>query len=374
MKVSILSTGTEITNGQILNRNSAYISEKVKKFGVDVSFHLAAPDNKQKIMDALIFCANQSDIIFVTGGLGPTTDDFTRDIVAEYLQEELIFDEKTWTKISAVLIERGVAPSESQKQQCYFPKGAEILNNSVGTADGFRIESPKLSIVVLPGPPKEIEAIWNDHVEPWFKRKARDIDPSITLSWDTLGLPEPEVNRITWEALKDLKKDFPMEVGFRVHLPYVEAKITYPRSIDYTAKLFADKIEKALEQWTVLRNFENAAQIFSQIIKHQDFAIYDFYTEGNLHKSVSEHLAFNQNWMWKQSSEAMDSSFFVDERDFIALIPIENSDDVQLIFNFNGRSRNTTLKYPERFKKMKERRQKYVAELALIEFVRFYSK
>ncbi len=378
MKVSVLSTGSELTTGQTLNRNSSWISARLKTIGVDVGMHLTVPDDRKKILESIQFCAAQSDLVFITGGLGPTTDDFTRNLVAEWTKSELVFDENSWNKISTFLKERGIEPRENQKQQCYFPKNATVLNNSAGTANGFicelfhqfsEQEKRKIMFVVLPGPPREIEAIWKDHLTTWLTQKTKHLDASITQSWDTLGTPESEVDEIVWLALKDLKEDFPMEVGFREHLPYVEVKLTYPKSVEFTALAYVEKVTQALKHTTVLRNGEKVDQLFANMVSKTSFAFYDFATEGHFHQSISPALLKTSDWMWKQSNESMDSDFFSDEENFIALLPIDEK-SCQLLADFNGEKLFKTLEAPTRFKANSERKYKYFSELALIEFIR----
>lgn len=168
MKASIIGIGTEITAGQILNSNGQWISKKMTALGVEVTTHIAIPDDRQIILDTLDFCKNKSEIIFVTGGLGPTTDDFTRDVVAEWAQKEMFYDQASYDKIEVRLKARGIEMRESQKQQCYYPKGSTILVNNNGSANAFMLEAQDKTIIVLPGPPKEIDTIWNDHLEKFF--------------------------------------------------------------------------------------------------------------------------------------------------------------------------------------------------------------
>lgn len=379
MKVSVLSTGTEITNGQTINRNSSWISSQLKTKGIDVELHLAVPDHREKILKSLDFCAAQSDLVFITGGLGPTTDDFTREVVSKWLQKDLVFSQPSWERITKYLEQKGIQPRENQKQQCYFPQDATVLSNSIGTADGFLCEKfhqfsesdkRKVTIIVLPGPPREIESIWKDNLNSWLDQKTKHIDRSITQSWDTMGAPESEIDETVWKALHEMKKDFPIDVGFREHLPYIEVKLTYPQSVEFTAQIFVDKVTQALKPFTVLRNFEKADQLFMQVIKDQSFTFYDFSTQGALHQSLSTSLNQSKDWMWKQSNEPMDLDFFKEETNFLALIPLTEEQQTLLTFNINNQTHDVLLKTPERFNKMKERRFKYIAESALIEFVK----
>lgn len=377
MKVSILSIGTELTTGQITNRNSTWIASKLKQQGLDSTLHVTVPDDTEVILKSLNYCAELTDVLFVTGGLGPTSDDFTRDVIAEWTGKKLIFDEASWEYVQELLKNRGVSVKAVQKQQCYFPEGSSVLKNNKGTANAFsldhKIQNKNLKIFVLPGPPAEIEAIWNDHINEWLEKATVYVDKTTTYSWDTLGQPESEVAALTETALVDLKKDFPITMGYRVHLPYIEVKMTYPTSAHFTAKLFKDKVDKVLEDITVLKNFEKISDKFVKVIENQSFAFYDFSTNGALHQSLSLNLKKHPDWMWKQSNDPMDSDFFAEEENFIALF--NNGDQYcQVLADLNGKKLSKVIELPHRFLTMPERKSMYFAEMAQIEFVRFFEK
>src|SRR4051794_7715109 len=115
-KASILAVGTELTTGQVTNRNAAWISEQLVHLGVEVVLHETVPDDRHGIRRALDHCAGLSQFIFVTGGLGPTTDDFTREIIAEWLGQPLQFHEEIWKQVSTRLTDLGVPVAESNRQ------------------------------------------------------------------------------------------------------------------------------------------------------------------------------------------------------------------------------------------------------------------
>ena len=377
MKVSIISIGTELTTGQITNRNSTWIASKLKQQGLDSTLHVTVPDDTETILKSLAYCSDLTDVLFVTGGLGPTTDDFTRDVIAEWTGKKLVFDEASWDYIQELLKNRGVDVKAIQKQQCYFPENATVLKNNKGTANAFsmdhKIQTKNLKIFVLPGPPAEIEAIWNDHINEWLEKATVYVDKTTTHSWDTLGQPESEVAALTESVLTDMKKDFPVTMGYRVHLPYVEVKMTYPTSAHFTAKLFKDKVDKVLENITVLKNFEKISEKFAALIQNQSFAFYDFSTNGSLHQSLSLSLKKHPDWMWKQSNDPMDSDFFAEEENFIALF--NNGDKhCQIMADLNGKKLSKVIELPHRFLSMPERKSMYFAEMAQIEFVRFFGE
>ena len=260
MKISVLGIGTELTDGQISNKNDQWISQQMKSLGVSSTSHVVVPDEKHLMLTALKFCAEHSDVVFVTGGLGPTSDDFTRDVIAEWCGKKLIWDEKSWKHIEERLLPRGIAVKEIQRQQCYFPEGSRVLLNRLGTANAFSIRHSEKDIYVLPGPPREIEAIWQDWISAEMKNKSAHLDPLVTSSWDTIGVGESDVADLVVQALKNQK----VEIGYRVHLPFVEVKITFPKSNSSQAETWKKSLESAIGSITVLRDAENSAQDLSQ--------------------------------------------------------------------------------------------------------------
>ena len=107
-KASILAVGTELTTGQITNRNAAWISERLTSLGVEVVLHETVPDERNRILHALQNCEQHSQFIFVTGGLGPTSDDFTREVIAQWLKKPLLFDPETWNQVTDRLKRIGI--------------------------------------------------------------------------------------------------------------------------------------------------------------------------------------------------------------------------------------------------------------------------
>lgn len=260
MVISILGIGTELTSGQILNRNAHWISNKLKHLGFDCSCHVVVADHEKNIIDALTFCAERSDAIITTGGLGPTTDDFTRSVLAKWSQKKLIFDSHSWLQIENLLTNRGLPIREFQRQQAYFPEGSIIYKNALGTANAFRFQGNNKIIYCLPGPPKEIEGIWQNDLVHEFTSLSANLDPLITKSWDTIGLSESEIAFLAESALKDC----PIEKGYRVHLPYVEVKLTYRKTQAEFSAPWVLKLDQVLSPYTQLRDTEDAAQLLCQ--------------------------------------------------------------------------------------------------------------
>ena len=287
MKSAILAVGTELTSGQILNRNASSLSEKLKSAGLLTALHLTVPDDRKLIFDALNFCSERADLIFVTGGLGPTSDDFTRELISKWSGLELEFDPNSWRHVEERLTTRGYSAGEIQRQQCYFPKGSEILVNSQGTANAFYLEYKNQHIFVLPGPPREIQAIWQEHIEARLKLLTKDIDQHKTHSWDTMGFGESQIA----ERIEKIVAGTGFEIGYRVHIPYVEVKFSYFESERPRALKYLEEIELALNDCTVSRDGKDILNSLITKLCHFDrVEIYDSTTGGILTKRITAEL------------------------------------------------------------------------------------
>ncbi|GAA0860822.1 competence/damage-inducible protein A [Clostridium nitritogenes] len=169
MKCEILSVGTEILLGDILNTNSRYLSNELANLGIDVYYHQVVGDNRERILSALNEAFSRSDIIITTGGLGPTKDDMTKELVAEFLGMDMYLQEESLKKIEDYFKKMGRIPVKSNEKQAYFPKEAIILENNNGTAPGAIFEKDGKAIIVLPGPPKEMEPMFNESVRKYLE-------------------------------------------------------------------------------------------------------------------------------------------------------------------------------------------------------------
>lgn len=370
MKASILAIGTELTTGQIINKNASTLSEKLKHFGVVVNTHLTVPDDKALILSALDFIEPKSELIFITGGLGPTTDDFTRDVLAEWASLKMVFDEASWKHIQERLSSRGLTIRDMQKQQCYYPENSDILFNTEGTAHGFKLQLKRTSgtktVYVLPGPPREIEAIWKDHIRQDLTKATQNLDKIITKAWDTMGIGESDVAFKTEEALKDRPSNLEMQLGYRVHLPYVEVKMIYKQKDSEVWETWVKKVDQALNDICITRDFNDVATALVQKISKTDFTFYDYVSEGYLHARLSPHLKNLKNWSFKQSATPADADWFENEEDFAALLPYDENKAI-VLYSVNGKRNQKVIEAPMKSPLMSERRKQYFAEITLVE-------
>lgn len=173
LKVEVLSIGTELLMGQIANTNAQYISRKLPEIGLAVYYHSVVGDNPKRIKEALEYALSRVDVVITTGGLGPTMDDLTKEIVSETLGLPLILNEKCKERIRKYFEDRGRVLVQSNFKQAYFPEGSIILENDMGTAPGCIVETASKTIVLLPGPPHELNPMFDKFID-YYKAKTNN--------------------------------------------------------------------------------------------------------------------------------------------------------------------------------------------------------
>jgi len=171
MNSEIISVGTEILLGDILNTNAQYLSQQLASLGINVFSQLVVGDNSSRLYDAFEKSFKNSDIVITTGGLGPTDDDLTKEVGAEYFRRELILDNEVKESILKRFKTMNIEPTKNNLKQAYLPKGCIKLKNNNGTACGCIIEDDRKILIMLPGPPKEMIPMFEQSVMPYLKTK-----------------------------------------------------------------------------------------------------------------------------------------------------------------------------------------------------------
>ena len=166
MKATILTVGTEILFGSIVNTNTVYLSQQLNYLGVDVLRHLTVGDNPGRLRRALEESYEDCDIILTTGGLGPTEDDLTKETIASFFGKELVENRKVTEGLEKWFASQNRVMADNNRKQAWFPEDSEILPNPNGTAPGFYLTDGKRHIYVMPGPPREMKPMFDNFVAP----------------------------------------------------------------------------------------------------------------------------------------------------------------------------------------------------------------
>lgn len=166
MNAEIIAVGTELLLGQIVNTNAQFLAQELASLGMGVYYHTVVGDNLQRLVQTFQQAWQRSQVVILTGGLGPTTDDITREGVALALDRPLSFHEDIWQTITSQMWRTNRPIPENNRRQAMLPQGATVLPNPRGTAPGLAIEEAGRIAVLLPGPPREMQPMFVDHVRP----------------------------------------------------------------------------------------------------------------------------------------------------------------------------------------------------------------
>lgn len=171
MNANIITIGDEILIGQIVDTNSAWMGQQLNLAGIEISHISTVSDTRQSILDGIHFATQTADIILMTGGLGPTKDDITKKVLAEYFGVELIFNEEMWGLITRFFKQLGRVTNEAHRAQCYLPANCQMLRNKMGTAPGMWFEHKGKVFVSMPGVPYEMKYLMEYEVIPRLKER-----------------------------------------------------------------------------------------------------------------------------------------------------------------------------------------------------------
>jgi nicotinamide-nucleotide amidase len=231
-RVEVLNTGTELLFGSVLNTHLSFLAQQLFPLGLRVQRQSTIPDG-DVIRDAITESATRCDVILVTGGLGPTSDDITREIVSELTGRPLQYDDSILQKISDRFKKRGLKMTDRTARQAYVPEGAAVLPNDHGTAPGLYIPArdgiPHLFL--LPGPPRELRPMFTTYVVPKLQILVGSHDLH-AVTHRTTGLGESQVERMVGERLLAIPG---LELGYCARMGEVDVRVIGPRSAVDTA-------------------------------------------------------------------------------------------------------------------------------------------
>ena len=222
MKISILSIGNELLSGKTMNTNANWLGNRFTKIGCRVEKQVVVPDKEKPIINALNFLINDKQgCIIVTGGLGPTDDDITREVLFKFVKTDSKFDLDYWNKLSNKFKNLGIDIPESNRSQALVPQNGDVIENSIGSARGFIFEINGAVIFSLPGVPSEMKAMTNATVIPWLKDRVSMAFFSQTIR--TTGIPESKLIEL---ISSPIKTEHYCEVGYYPSLFGVDIRIS----------------------------------------------------------------------------------------------------------------------------------------------------
>ncbi|HBF40690.1 MAG TPA: competence/damage-inducible protein A [Anaerolineaceae bacterium] len=240
----LIAIGTELLLGEIQDTNTHSIARMLRGVNIDLFRSTIIGDNVGRIASLFNEALTRSEIVIVTGGLGPTVDDYTREAAAMAFNVELEFHPDLWEKIATRFSSRGILPSENNRRQAYIPANAIVIDNPMGTAPGFMVQKGSRTLVCLPGVPREMEAIMGDTVLP-FLVKSYSLQGLIKVRvLHVSGVPESRVDQLvadfeTWQN---------PTVGLLAHPGIVDIRLTAKAESETRADEMITSLERPIRE------------------------------------------------------------------------------------------------------------------------------
>lgn len=262
MTVEVLNIGTELLLGSVQNTHAAWIARQIFPLGLRISRQTTVPDGPA-IRDAVFETCGRAEVVFITGGLGPTTDDITREVLAELLGQKLQPDPAIRAHIEARLAARGYQLLERMLRQTMVPEGAEVLPNPNGTAPGLYFPAVSLPssatphFFLMPGPPRELQPMFSDFVMPRLSKLTAGIEAKECRVYRVVGLGESAVEKLIGLELTEnpaLEVGYcarPNEVDFRLIGAREDLDAVEPRVIEILGDHLVSSSGEGMESWIV---------------------------------------------------------------------------------------------------------------------------
>lgn len=238
----IIAIGTEILLGEIVDTNSRYIARQLRDIGVDLFYTAAVGDNTTRIAQAVQQSMQRAEIVITTGGLGPTIDDATREAIAEAMGVDTEFRDDLWAQIENRFERFGRTPTENNRRQAYVPQGAIAIENPVGTAPVFIVETAKNAVIALPGVPREMEQLLQEEIIPYLRQRFELKGLIKARVLHTSGAGESQID----DLITDLEELSNPTVGLAAHAGMVDLRITAKANSEEQADRMIAEVEAQL--------------------------------------------------------------------------------------------------------------------------------
>ena len=272
MKVEIITVGNEVVCGYTINTNASYLAKEVQALGMQPTYISTICDEQSIIKETVINAAKRAELILVTGGLGPTPDDLTKEAVCEALNLPIQVIPEQLEKIQKYFNEKGCKMPSNNEKQAAFPKEAIILNNDCGTAPGCLIESENTTIVLLPGPPRELQMMFSKYVVPLLKDKSTKAFGRLDVK--CFGIGESELATRIKHLLGQNEN---ITVATYVNNGEVIVRITAYANQEEEAKRLTEnmgkKVHHCLEEFIIGYNEEELEENVVQLLLNQNLTI-----------------------------------------------------------------------------------------------------
>ena len=247
--VEILSVGTELLLGNIANTDAQTLSQGLSELGLNVYYHTVVGDNPQRAREAVAIAKKRADIIITTGGLGPTCDDLTKNVLAEAFGKKLVFDEPSAERIRSYFAKTKRPMTDNNLQQAMLPEGCTVLANDWGTAPGCAFQAAGVHVIMLPGPPRECRPMFQYRAKPYLQSLSEGVIASHTLKLFGIGESAMEaqlrdqMNAMSNPTLAPYAKEGECELRVTAKAPTdAEAQALLKPTVEQVKALFGSKV------------------------------------------------------------------------------------------------------------------------------------
>jgi competence/damage-inducible protein CinA-like protein len=353
----IITIGTEILLGEILDTNAQFLARSLRDEGIDVYRKTTVGDNVRRIAQAIQQSLERCEIVITSGGLGPTVDDPTREAVALAVGTETEFRPELWEQIQDRFRRFNRQPTENNRKQAYIPRGAAAIENPVGTAPAFILESGVHTVISLPGVPREMEYLMQKAIVPYLKQRYQLKGMIKTRVLHTVGAGESQID----DLISDLEELNNPTVGLAAHTGQVDVRITVKADSEAEADALIKPIEETLRQrlseWVYGADQETLEEVAIKAVARKGWklVVVEAGLQGNLIRrlasvdgpflggemlaetpTLEELLSYTQDYRQAREAEAGLG---------VAVVPQGEKQDVLLVLLTPDRTRKLTRPY-----------------------------
>ena len=275
MKAEIVSTGTELLLGETLNTSAHFLTGKLSALGIEVDYHTTVGDSPERLEQVLRQAIGRTDLLVTTGGLGPTVDDLTKELVAKVLGIEMELDPSSLEYIKQFFGRRKAPMPLNNEKQAYFPKGSKILPNPIGTASGAIIEKNGKTVIILPGPPFEMTPMFDNYVWPVMQQNIEpDVERMNERVLKVFGMGESAIEEVLAD-LMDLP-NFSMALLAKraeMHIRLVVRSSQKSQADEEVLNRTEEEIRRRLGNKVFGRDQETMIGIVGQLLKNEQLTI-----------------------------------------------------------------------------------------------------
>lgn len=246
MIAEIIAVGNEVVDGSLVNTNASWLAGRLSGLGLVVRWHSAVPDDEALIAEALRRASGRSQWVLVTGGLGPTVDDFTLEVAANFFGKPLMPDPLALKKIRQRFAQLGREITPNQEKQCLFPEGSAVLLNEKGTAAGAYFEHQGVGFAFFPGVPAEMESMFEKNFLPILTKRLGNVPRRYLKVLRCFGLTEGQMDQKLQGDLKGRLDFYGTQLGFRLRFPTIDIRLSYESGDPEKAQAVLEQAARAV--------------------------------------------------------------------------------------------------------------------------------